>query len=59
MKDHRPPWHTVCDHGFDLLFTYGGMMTSSTVGDDLEVSEEDIAMTKTTVNYWTNFIKTG
>ena len=60
MKDYRPSWHTKCDHGFDLLFTYGGLfMNDSMLVEGTEVSKEDLAMTEMTLKYWTNFIKTG
>ena len=60
MKDFRPSWHTKCDHGFDVAFTSGSLlMKDSCLVEGIEVSEEDMAMAKVAVKYWSNFVKTG
>lgn len=49
-KDNRIPWFRGTAHGSEIKYVFGQVATED---------ERDVALSKTTMTYWSNFIKSG
>ena len=56
----RPSWHNgLCDHGADMLFTFGMPLLANYLEEGFEVTAEEVNFSKAIVRYWANFVKHG